>query len=61
MRISNHGTEMFSSYDSRKSRNEICVSHDLTSDIVIFGGAELVWPSNHFRLWYSALHMQKET
>ena len=27
---------------------------------IVFWGAELVWPSNHFRLWYNALHMQRK-
>ena len=27
---------------------------------IVFWGAELVWPSNHFRLQYRALHMQRK-
>ena len=49
MRISNHGPEVFSSYNSRKSRSEIAVWMTWPLNRVL--GAELVWPSNHFRLY----------
>ena len=43
MRISNHGTEVFSSYDSRKSRNEICVWMTWPQNRVLGGGASVTF------------------
>ena len=60
MCILNDGPEVFSSYASCKLRIEITVwmpwplNHDMGGG---GGGVELVWPSNHFRLWYGTLHM----
>ena len=43
--------EAFSSYASRKLRSEIAVWMTWPLNRVLFWGAELVWPANHFRLY----------